>query len=65
MFITFAIAIAVGVTVGVTLGVTLGTVNSANSIIRRTIEGGIVSEFNRRLIRTNIVTTSTSGHPRR
>jgi hypothetical protein len=68
IFITFAVAIAVdvtvGVTVGVTLGVTLGTVNSANSIIRTTIEGGIVSEFNRRLIRTSIVTTSTSGHPR-
>jgi hypothetical protein len=68
MVITFAVAIAVdvtvGVTLGVTVGVTVGTVNSASSIIRRTIEGGIVSELNRRLIRTSIATTSTSGHPR-
>jgi hypothetical protein len=64
MFITFAVAIAVDVTVGATVGVTVSTVNSANSIIHTTIEGGIVSEFNRRLIRTSIATTSTSGHPR-
>ncbi|SPJ91492.1 uncharacterized protein FTOL_13507 [Fusarium torulosum] len=62
---TVSVTMVMVITYAVVADMTVGTVNTANSIIRTSVEWGIISESNRGLISTNVVTTKASGRPQR
>ncbi|KAH7142365.1 hypothetical protein DER46DRAFT_619364 [Fusarium sp. MPI-SDFR-AT-0072] len=64
MVIIFAVAVAAVVAVDMTIDMTIGTVNTANSIIRASVEGCFPSDSCLGLSGAGIVTTPASGHPR-